>query len=143
MLFRSNSATGPNIGGVNASVMERNEGVTNFMASTCMAINSVGPSKAEMSEVEQSNVEQVAGSVHNGPLKPRPKWNRLTRMEYGPGVENKGDLTTSLGKRSASTIWEEENAESLEVQGSKRGKVQDVLDDFFVAGVSKHPCQPQ
>ena len=85
----------------------------------------------------------MAGSAHNGPLKPRPKWNRLTRMEYEPGVENKGDLTTSLGKRSASTIWEEENAESLEVQGSKRGKVQDVLDDFLVAGVSKHPCQPQ
>lgn len=132
------SVTGSDSQRVNAYVT-----VTELMASTCMESNSVGPSGAEVSEVLKSNGEHGIGNSQNGPSKPRPKWNRLLRMDCGPVKETKGELVTSLGKRNASAILKEDNANSIGMHGSKRGKTQNDLEVFAEAGVSEHPCQSQ
>ena len=103
----------------------------------------VGPGGAEAKEELFSKGEHGLGKSHNGPCKPRPKWNRLLRMDCGPTEETSGDLVTYLGKRSASAIMEEENADSVGMHGSKRGKTQNDLEIFVEAGVSEHPCQSQ
>ena len=137
------SVTGPDSLGVNACLIMGDVTVTELMASTCMESNSVGPGGAEVSEVLKPSEEHGIGNSKNGPSKPQPKWNRLLRMDCGPVEETKGELVTSLGKRNASTILEEDNVDSIGMHGSKRGRTQFDLEVFAEAGVSKHPCQSQ
>ena len=137
------SETGPDFQGVNVCMNEGNIAITDIMASTCMEINSVGLSGAEVSEVMKSSGEHGAGTSQNGLIKPRPKWNRLLCMECGPVEETKGELSTSLGKRRVSAILEEDNADKMGIHGSKCGKTQDDLAIIAEAGVSEHLCQSQ
>ena len=105
--------------------------------------NLVGPRSDEGSVVLKTSGENGAGSSQNGLIKPRPKWNRILCIECGPVEEVKGELSTSLGKRSVSAILEEDNADKMGIHGSKCGKTQDDLAIIAEAGVSEHLCQSQ
>ena len=113
------------------------------MASTCMEGNLVGPRSDEVSAVMKTSGEYGVGSSQNGPIKPQPKWNRILCMECGPVEEVKGELSTSLGKRSVLAILKEDNADSMGMHGSKHGKTQEVSEVIAKAGVSEHPCLSQ
>ena len=105
--------------------------------------NLVGPRSDEVSAVMKTSGEYGVGSSQNGPIKPQPKWNRILCMECGPVEEVKGELSTSLGKRSVSAILEEDNADSMGMHGLKRGKTQEFSEVIAEAGVSEHPCLSQ
>ena len=134
---------GPDCQGVNACLNKGNVAVTRVMDSTRVEGNLVGPISDEGGAVLKTSGENGVGSSQNGLIKPRPKWNRLLRMECGPVEEVKGELATSLGKISVLAILEEVNADSMGMHGLKQGKTQEVLEVIAEARVSEHPCLSQ
>ena len=85
----------------------------------------------------------LASTQASGPdgLKPKPKakWVRLNRMDFGLGGLTKAITIPSLGKRDSREVQEEQNG----VQAIKRGKVSsdDGSMECRSAGVENHPCR--
>ena len=98
----------------------------------------------ESLDLEEDPMHMMVAEFKDGPQGPkaRPKWTRLTRMEYGFVELIKEGAKLILGKRIKGK--EESSLDRDEQDGVvKRGKIGDDSNHDEMAGVPVHPCRVQ